>query len=133
MPAVEETPPSWLPFFDGYAAQAAEGNAIARSLVDRFARPPVGDDDLHEVLITHAYPIAWLVRDALDAPQARWLGLESANAALRRVPGRRTPDRRGVQRDESSPDGVALDWILGGGRDREQPGDGHGVVPPDQG
>ncbi|WP_308054110.1 hypothetical protein [Cellulomonas xiejunii] len=32
--------------------------------------------------MTHAYPIAWLVRHALDAPEARWLGLESANAAL---------------------------------------------------
>ena len=42
----------------------------------------LGDDDAHEVLITHAYPIAWLIRHALDAPAARWLGLNSANAAL---------------------------------------------------
>ena len=40
------------------------------------------DDDAHEVLITHAYPIAWLIRHALDAPAVRWLGLSSANAAL---------------------------------------------------
>lgn len=32
--------------------------------------------------MSHAYPIAWLVRDALDAPPARWLGLDSASAAL---------------------------------------------------
>nr|BFE69075.1 histidine phosphatase family protein [Actinoplanes digitatis] len=46
-------------------------------------RPPerTGPDS-HEVLITHAYPIAWLVRDALEAPLTRWLGLDSANTGL---------------------------------------------------
>lgn len=34
------------------------------------------------MLITHSYPIAWLIRDALDAPPVRWLSLHSANAAL---------------------------------------------------
>lgn len=34
------------------------------------------------MLITHSYPIAWLTRDALDAPPVRWLSLHSANAAL---------------------------------------------------
>ncbi|MGI6879443.1 histidine phosphatase family protein [Microbacterium sp. gxy059] len=43
---------------------------------------PDGEEDLHEVLITHTSPIAWLIRDALGAPPARWLGLSSANAAL---------------------------------------------------
>lgn len=83
VPKPEETPPSWLPFFDGYdSAEAAEGRRIAESLTVRFARPPEQDDDVHEVLITHAYPIAWLIRDALDAPPVRWLGLSSANTAL---------------------------------------------------
>ena len=48
----------------------------------RFAQAPEQDDDVHELLITHAYPIAWLIRDALDAPPTRWLGLSSANTAL---------------------------------------------------
>lgn len=83
VPEPEETPPSWLPFFDGYeAAEKVAGNRIAQSLTARFAAAPEGDDDLHEVLITHAYPIAWLVRDALEAPFVSWLGLSSANAAL---------------------------------------------------
>ncbi len=43
------------------------------------ARPPI---DTHELVITHSYPIAWLVRHALDMPRHRWLGLDSANAAL---------------------------------------------------
>ncbi|WP_208378773.1 hypothetical protein [Cumulibacter soli] len=83
VPTPQETPPSWVPFFDGYDADEAEaGHKIAQSLITRFATPPEGDDDTHEVLITHAYPIAWLIRHALDAPAVRWLGLSSANAAL---------------------------------------------------
>lgn len=83
VPPAEETPPPWVPFFDGYDAnEAAAGNKVAQSLTARFATAPQQDDDLHEVLITHAYPIAWLIRDALDAPPLRWLGLSSANCAL---------------------------------------------------
>lgn len=83
VPSAEETPPSWVPFFDGYdAKEAAAGHEIANSLTARFAVPPDGDDNVHEVLITHAYPIAWLIRHALGSPAVRWLGLDSANAAL---------------------------------------------------
>lgn len=83
VPTPEETPQAWSAFFDGHDPAGAEaGHRIARSLVDRFAVPPVGPADLHEVLITHTYPIAWLVRHALGAPPVRWLGLNSANAAL---------------------------------------------------
>jgi serine/threonine-protein phosphatase PGAM5 len=84
VPARAETPPSWLGFFDGYeAAEAAHGHRLAEALVARFAvAPEPGAADTHEVLITHAYPIAWLVRHAIDAPPARWLGLDSANTAL---------------------------------------------------
>ena len=88
VPRAEETPPSWVGFFDGYTeTDAAAGQRTAETLVVQFgglaaataARTPT---DTHEILITHAYPIAWLVRRALDAPRHRWLGLESANAAL---------------------------------------------------
>lgn len=88
VPHDDDTPPSWKGFFDGYTpADAANGQQTAHSLVARFGgpaptsgpRPPV---DTHELVITHAYPIAWLIRHALDAPAQRWLGLESANAAL---------------------------------------------------
>lgn len=83
VPAPEETPPSWVPFFDGYGhEEAAAGHKIAQTLSARFAGPPEQYEDVHELLITHAYPIAWLIRDALDAPPARWLGLNSANTAL---------------------------------------------------
>ena len=84
VPSPAETPAAWVPFFDGDGAEAADaGHAIAARLTDRFATAPAPDaGDVHEVLITHAYPIAWLVRDALDAPAVRWLGLNSANTAL---------------------------------------------------
>jgi serine/threonine-protein phosphatase PGAM5 len=86
VPGPAETPPSWAGFFDGYDdAEAASGHKLAESLVARFAQAPDANGtrpDTHEVLITHAYPIAWLVRHALDAPPSRWLGLNSANTAL---------------------------------------------------
>lgn len=77
----DEPPAAWAGFFDGYdAAEAAAGARIAEALTARFARP--ADAETHEVLVTHAYPLAWLVRHALDAPPVRWLGLDSGNAAL---------------------------------------------------
>lgn len=87
VPPWDEMPPPWVPFFDGYNAEEADsGHATAQSLTTRFGsgRDEGEDDDhdSHEVLITHAYPIAWLVRAALNAPPERWLGLNSANTAL---------------------------------------------------
>lgn len=85
VPAPAQTPRAWTGFFDGYdEAEAAAGNAIADALVARFATAPspTTSRDTHEVLVTHSYPIAWLVRHAMDAPAPRWLGLDSANAAL---------------------------------------------------
>ncbi|RSN11417.1 histidine phosphatase family protein [Nonomuraea sp. WAC 01424] len=88
VPGPAETPQSWVGYFDGYdEAEAAAGHRLAKALVARFAEAPgpAADgppSDTHEVLITHAGPIAWLVRHALDAPPARWLGLNSANTAL---------------------------------------------------
>ncbi|MFB4318099.1 histidine phosphatase family protein [Actinomadura sp. 21ATH] len=86
VPRADETPPSWAGFFDGYdGAEAAAGHRLAEALVARFGRLPDTSGagrDTHEVLVTHAYPIAWLVRHALDAPPSRWLGLNSSSAAL---------------------------------------------------
>ncbi|WP_420114277.1 histidine phosphatase family protein [Pseudactinotalea sp.] len=85
VPPQGEIPASQAGFFDGYDAdKAAAGDRSAAALVTRFARPPAAgqDRDSHELLITHAYQVAWLVRDALDAPPARWIDLDCANAAL---------------------------------------------------
>jgi serine/threonine-protein phosphatase PGAM5 len=82
VPHVPEHPPAaWAGFFDGYdAEEAAAGERVAEALISRFARP--ADVETHEVLVTHAYPVAWLVRHALDAPPARWLELNCGNTAL---------------------------------------------------
>ncbi len=88
VPGPAETPPSWAGFFNGYDdTEAASGQRLAEALIARFAKVPDPTmrgtrPDTHEVLVTHAYPIAWLVRHALDAPPSRWLGLNSANTAL---------------------------------------------------
>lgn len=81
VPAPADLPPAWAGFFDGYDdAERVPGERLAARLVDRFARP--ADSETHEVLVTHAFQVAWLLRHALDAPPARWLGLNSGNAAL---------------------------------------------------
>ncbi|PSL00557.1 putative phosphoglycerate mutase [Murinocardiopsis flavida] len=77
----DEIPPAWAGFFDGYGAEeAASGARLADALTDRFARP--ADTETHEVLVTHAYQVAWLVRHALDAPPVRWLGMSCGNTAV---------------------------------------------------
>lgn len=92
VPDARDMPRSWAGFFDGYdQSEAAEGHRKAQALVARFARhpdaaagtPTGAPGVVREVLVTHAYPIAWLVRDALGAPAPAWLRLTGvANAAL---------------------------------------------------
>lgn len=84
VPSPAEMPPSWAGFFDGYdAAEAADGRRHADALSQRFAGPTADGRETHELLVTHAYPIAWLVRDALGAPPVRWLGVTGvANTGL---------------------------------------------------
>ncbi|MFE0044391.1 histidine phosphatase family protein [Streptomyces albireticuli] len=77
----EQAPPDRAPFFDGYGTEeAVDAERRSSALTARFARP--ADTETHEVLVTHAYQVAWLVRDALDAPPVRWLGLNRGNTAL---------------------------------------------------
>jgi probable phosphoglycerate mutase len=84
VPSAAEMPRPWAGFFDGYGeAEAESGKRLSEALVARFAKlPEAGQPDTYEVLVTHAYQIAWLVRDALDAPPVRWLSLDSANTGL---------------------------------------------------
>lgn len=77
--------PTWAAFFDGFGAEeATAGERIARSLTERFARAHGAEArPTNEVLITHAYSVAWMVRDALAAPPESWRSLAGmANAAL---------------------------------------------------
>lgn len=61
----------------------ARGAGLARQAVAEFTGPvDRGDAPRHDLVVTHAFLIAWLVRVALDAPAWRWIGLNHANAAL---------------------------------------------------
>ncbi|MEU0149043.1 histidine phosphatase family protein [Streptomyces sp. NPDC006288] len=71
--------------------ERAHGSDLARDAVARFTGYAEGDEPRHELVVTHAFLAAWLVRDALDAPAWRWMGLNHGNAALtvlRYTPGR---------------------------------------------
>lgn len=60
-----------------------QGAALAAEALRRFTGPVAAQAaEQHELLVTHAYLVGWLVRHALDAPPWRWLGINQANAAL---------------------------------------------------
>lgn len=84
VPTAHEMPRAWAGFFNGFddgSDEAVEGRRLADALAARFARS--SEEDTHELLVTHAYPIAWLLRDAMGAPPDRWLGLSGvANTGL---------------------------------------------------
>ncbi|QES54492.1 histidine phosphatase family protein [Streptomyces venezuelae] len=96
LPDREELPAEsadyYLDFLAGASAEEREnGPGLARRAMDLFTGPVDGPDDRHELVVTHNFLIAWLVREAMHAPKWRWLGLNHANAALtviRYAPGR---------------------------------------------
>ena len=81
-----------LGFLEQFPAEERErGPELAAEAMTRFTGPVPGDEPRHELLVTHNFLVGWLVRDALDAPAWRWMGLAHANAALtviRYAPGR---------------------------------------------
>ncbi|MET9645300.1 histidine phosphatase family protein [Streptomyces syringium] len=95
-PARDELPEESADFLLRFLAGATEeerahGPALARQALDAFTGPVNGEQDRHELVVTHNFLVAWLVRDAMHAPQWRWLGLNHCNAALtviRYAPGR---------------------------------------------
>ncbi|WP_233521598.1 histidine phosphatase family protein [Streptomyces triticagri] len=96
LPERSELPPQsadlFLRFIAGTTEEERErGPGLARSALDLFTGPVAGDTDRHELLVTHNFLAAWLVRDAMCAPDWRWLGLNLCNAALTVI--RYAPDR----------------------------------------
>ncbi|MEV0446204.1 histidine phosphatase family protein [Streptomyces spectabilis] len=95
-PVRDELPAESANFFLRFLAGATEeerehGPALARQALDMFTGPVDGEEDRHELVVTHNFLVAWLVRDAMHAPRWRWLGLNHGNAALtviRYAPGR---------------------------------------------
>ncbi|MFC7884293.1 histidine phosphatase family protein [Streptomyces sp. NPDC057376] len=96
VPDRHELPVESADFFLAFLAGATEeereqGPALARRALDMFTGPVDGEQDRYELVVTHNFLIAWLVRDAMHAPPWRWLGLNHCNAALtviRYAPGR---------------------------------------------
>lgn len=96
LPQRDELPPGsadrLLAFVEQFPAEEREcGPELARAATARFTGPVEGDEPRHELVVTHAFLAAWFVRDALDAPAWRWMGLNHSNAALtviRYTPGR---------------------------------------------
>ncbi|WP_327358941.1 histidine phosphatase family protein [Streptomyces sp. NBC_01304] len=65
------------------AAERTHGAELARRAVADFTGPVEhGDAPRHDLVVTHAFLVAWLVRAALDAPPWRWMSLTHGNAAL---------------------------------------------------
>lgn len=61
---------------------AAQGAELAAEAVRLLTGPEQTEADSHHRVVTHAFTIGWLVRQALDAPTWRWVGLDHGHAAL---------------------------------------------------
>jgi probable phosphoglycerate mutase len=74
-------PATFAPLIEGWSPEELrDGPELAREALARFATP--ADPETSELVITHSFLIAWFVREALGAPPDRWMGLNTANAAL---------------------------------------------------
>ncbi|KQW17670.1 histidine phosphatase family protein [Streptomyces sp. Root369] len=96
VPQRDELPPESADYYLRFLADTTDdereqGAALALQALDLFTGPVDGEADRHELVVTHSFLVAWLVRDAMHAPKWRWLGLNHGNAALTVI--RYAPDR----------------------------------------
>lgn len=86
LPDSDELPPEsadFVQFLDLFGPEERElGPALALQALEQFTGPVAGPQARHELVVTHNFLVAWLVRDAMAAPKWRWLGLNLCNAAL---------------------------------------------------
>lgn len=74
-------PDRWHAWLDGVPDDERDEDAVAlQAAVQHFG--VAGEEDRHELLITHNFVIGWFVRHVLDAPVWRWIGLNQANCAI---------------------------------------------------
>lgn len=77
----EDTPQSYESFFGSVTdAEIEAGHAQMGDAVGEFLVRKPGD--VHELLITHNFVIAWFIREVLGAPEWRWLTLNQAHCGL---------------------------------------------------
>lgn len=76
-----DTPSAFEPFFGSISDEQIEaGHAqMADAVAEFLARKP---GEMHDVLITHNFVIAWFVREVLQTPEWRWMTLNQANCGL---------------------------------------------------
>jgi probable phosphoglycerate mutase len=87
IPAKAELPPASADYLMSRleqipAEERTHGPALAHEALNQFTGPADDNEPRHELVVTHNFLIAWLVRAAQDAPNWRWLGLNHCNAAL---------------------------------------------------
>ena len=76
-----ETPPAYAPFFGSHTEEEFDaGRAQMADATAEFLRSH--REDRHDLLITHNFVIAALVREALGAPEWRWVSIGQANCGL---------------------------------------------------
>jgi probable phosphoglycerate mutase len=76
-----DMPKAFESFFGGVSAAEIEaGEAQMQDAVAEFLAPARGDR--HDLLITHNFVIGNFVREVLDAPKWRWLGVNQAHCGL---------------------------------------------------
>jgi serine/threonine-protein phosphatase PGAM5 len=74
-------PDRWLGWLDGVPDDERDEDAVVlQAAVEHFG--VTGEEDRHELLITHNFVIGWFGRHVLDAPVWRWIGLNQANCAI---------------------------------------------------
>lgn len=77
----DDTPAAYEPFFGSVTeAEIEAGRAQMEDATGEFLMRKTGD--VHDVLITHNFVIAWFVREVLGAPEWRWMTLNQAHAGL---------------------------------------------------
>jgi broad specificity phosphatase PhoE len=89
VPEREVLSPRLAAFMDSVPPhERTEGPRQVAAALKRFTS--VGGRDRRELVVTHNFVIGWFVRDALDAPSWRWMGLNQHNCGLTVL--RYTPD-----------------------------------------
>jgi serine/threonine-protein phosphatase PGAM5 len=77
----DQYPARYQAWLDGVPEEERDEDARRiQAAVEHFGVS--GQDDRHELLITHNFVIGWFVRHVLDAPTWRWIGLNQANCAV---------------------------------------------------
>jgi serine/threonine-protein phosphatase PGAM5 len=76
-----ETPAPFEPFFGSITeAEVEAGRAQMADATSEFLARKTGE--VHELLITHNFVIAWFVREVMQAAEWRWMTLNQAHCGL---------------------------------------------------